>query len=44
MCGALRVKGPAALVIKRKMAPGIDRLEGSPHAHDVLKVRSRPST
>lgn len=29
---------PHALVIKRKMAPGIDHAEGSPHAHEVLKT------
>ncbi len=28
---------PRALVIKRKMAPGIEGAEGSPHAHEVLK-------
>lgn len=31
-------RGPSALVIRRKMAPGIDGLEGSNHAHDVIKV------
>lgn len=29
---------PRALIIKRKMAPGIEGAEGSPHAHEVLKV------
>jgi transketolase len=29
---------PRGLVIKRKMAPGIEGAEGSPHAHEVLKV------
>lgn len=38
MCGALRVKGPVALVNKRKMAPGVTGIEGSPKAHDVVKV------
>jgi len=28
---------PHAVVIKRKMAPGIEGAEGSPHAHEVLK-------
>jgi len=28
---------PRALVIMRKMAPGIEGAEGSPHAHEVLK-------
>jgi transketolase len=29
---------PHGLVIKRPMAPGIAHAEGSPHAHEVLKV------
>ncbi len=29
---------PHGLVIKRKMAPGIEGAEGHPHAHEVLKV------
>jgi len=29
---------PHGLVIKREMAPGIEGAEGSPHAHEVLKV------
>ncbi|KAK6581254.1 hypothetical protein PZA11_005945 [Diplocarpon coronariae] len=31
--------GPAAVVVKRKMAPGIRGLEGSTHAHDVIPVK-----
>jgi transketolase len=31
-------KGPAAVVVNRKMAPGIDSLEGEIHAHDVITV------
>jgi len=31
---------PHALVIKRAMAPGIEGAEGSPHAHEVLKVET----
>ena len=38
MCKALSTKGPVALVNKRKMAVGIEGLEGSPHAHDVIKA------
>jgi transketolase len=34
---AFRDHGPYGLIIKRKMAPGIDHAEGSPHAHEVLK-------
>ena len=29
---------PHGLIIKREMAPGIEGAEGSPHAHEVLKV------
>jgi transketolase len=29
---------PRGVVIKRKMAPGIEGAEGSPHAHEVLKA------
>jgi transketolase len=38
MCKALSTKGPVALINKRKMAPGIDTLEGTCHAHDVIKA------
>lgn len=38
MCRALQAKGPVALVNKRKMAPGVTGIEGSPKAHDVVKV------
>ena len=38
MCKALATNGPVALINKRKMAPGIDGLEGSCHAHDVIKA------
>ncbi len=31
-------QSPHALVIKRKMAPGIEGAEGNPHAHEVLKA------
>ena len=31
---------PHGLIIKRKMAPGIEGAEGSPHAHEVLKVET----
>jgi transketolase len=39
MCKAVRAKGPYALVNKRKMAPGVPSIEGSPKAHDVVKVK-----
>lgn len=35
---ALAIKGPAAVVIKRKMAPGVDGIEGLPKGHDVIPV------
>ena len=38
LCRAFRDTTPHALVIKRPMAPGIKGAEGSPHAHEVLKV------
>jgi transketolase len=38
MCKALATPGPIALINKRKMAPGIEGLEGSCHAHDVIKA------
>jgi transketolase len=31
-------EGPRAVVIRRKMAPGIAGAEGNPHAHEVLKA------
>ncbi len=38
LCRAFREPAPHALIIKRPMAPGIRGAEGSPHAHEVLKV------
>ena len=38
MCKAFSTDGPVAVVIKRKMAPGIDGLEGSNHAHESIKA------
>ena len=38
MCKAFTSTGPFALVIKRKMAPGIDSLEGHCHAHESIKA------
>ncbi|MCL1981075.1 MAG: transketolase [Proteobacteria bacterium] len=35
---ALAIKGPAAVVIKRKMAPGVAGIEGLPKGHDVIPV------
>ncbi len=37
---AFTTDGPSGLVIKRKMAPGIEGAEGSPHAHEVLKTET----
>ena len=38
MCKAFSTDGPFALVIKRKMVPGIEGLEGSNHAHESIKA------
>ncbi|MEI8196979.1 MAG: transketolase, partial [Phycisphaerae bacterium] len=38
MAKAFTASGPIALINKRKMAPGIEGLEGSNHAHDVIKA------
>ncbi len=38
LCRAFRDAIPHGLVIKRPMAPGIKGAEGSPHAHEVIKV------
>ncbi|ORY22833.1 putative transketolase [Naematelia encephala] len=38
MCDSLNTPGPTAVVSSRKMAVGIKGLEGSPHAHDAIKV------
>ncbi|KAJ6468315.1 thiamine diphosphate-binding protein [Mycena sanguinolenta] len=33
-------EGPAAVIAKRVMAPGIVDIQGSPHGHDVIPVKS----
>jgi transketolase len=38
LCRTFSDNNPRALVIKRRMAPGIEGAEGSPHAHEVLKT------
>ncbi|MGE5611161.1 MAG: transketolase C-terminal domain-containing protein, partial [Bacillota bacterium] len=38
LCKAFTTPGPFALIIKRKMAPGIDGLEGSNSAHESIKA------
>jgi len=40
MRSAVLHDGPAAVVSKRRMAPGIDGLEGEIHAHDVIPVKT----
>lgn len=37
MAAAVCAPGPVALINRRKMAPGIPGLEGSPSGHDVIK-------
>jgi transketolase len=39
ICTAVTHNGPAAVISKRKMAPGIKGLEGTTHAHDVIPVK-----
>lgn len=39
MCEAMMTPGPIALVNKRKMAVGIEGIEGSNHGHDVIPVK-----
>ncbi|KAN0094213.1 putative transketolase [Hyaloscypha variabilis] len=36
---AVTHNGPAAVIVKRKMAPGIKGLEGTTHAHDVIPAK-----
>merc|ERR1719498_250489 len=36
---AVNTEGPIAVVIHRKMAPGIGELEGQTHAHDAIPVK-----
>ena len=38
MCEVVTCDGPAAVIVDRKMAPGIEGIEGETHAHDVVKV------
>ena len=40
LCRAFSEPNPHALVIKRRMAPGIKGAEGSPSAHEVLKTET----
>jgi transketolase len=40
LCRTFGDNNPRALVIMRKMAPGIEGAEGSAHAHEVLKVET----
>ncbi|GJJ12442.1 hypothetical protein Clacol_006684 [Clathrus columnatus] len=37
---AILNNGPVAVVIKRKMCPGVEGLEGSNHGHDVVPVKT----
>ncbi|CAL1716069.1 unnamed protein product [Somion occarium] len=40
LCEVIAHKGPAAVVCKRLMAPGVADIEGSTHGHDVIPVKS----
>jgi len=38
MCKVINSNGPAAVVVDRKMAAGIEGMEGETHAHDAISV------
>ena len=38
MCEVISFNGPAAVIVDRKMAAGIEGIEGETHAHDVIGV------
>jgi transketolase len=38
MVKTLQHNGPTAVIVDRKMAPGIEEIEGKTHAHDVVPV------
>ncbi|KIK57977.1 hypothetical protein GYMLUDRAFT_171585 [Collybiopsis luxurians FD-317 M1] len=40
IASVVNYNGPAAVISKRKMAPGIADIEGSTHGHDVIPVKS----
>ncbi|TRM65112.1 thiamine diphosphate-binding protein [Schizophyllum amplum] len=40
LCEILTYDGPAAVVSKRVMAPGVDDIEGTTHGHDVIPVKA----
>ncbi|KZT07582.1 thiamine diphosphate-binding protein [Laetiporus sulphureus 93-53] len=40
LCEIITYNGPAAVVCKRVMAPGIADIEGSTHGHDVIPVKA----
>ncbi|EPQ53965.1 transketolase [Gloeophyllum trabeum ATCC 11539] len=40
ICEVINYDGPAAVISKRVMAPGIPDIEGSSHGHDVIPVKS----
>ncbi|KXN84860.1 Transketolase-like protein 2 [Leucoagaricus sp. SymC.cos] len=40
VCAVIAHQGPAAVISKRRMAPGIPVIEGSTHGHDVIPVKA----
>jgi transketolase len=40
ICQAINTPGPIAIINKRKMAVGIEGVEGSTHGHDVISVKA----
>ncbi|KZT27199.1 Thiamin diphosphate-binding protein [Neolentinus lepideus HHB14362 ss-1] len=40
LCEVISYNGPAAIISKRVMAPGVPDIEGSTHGHDVIPVKA----
>jgi transketolase len=40
LCRAFSEERPRALIVKRRMAPGIEGAEGNPKAHDVIEAKT----
>ncbi|KAF7329913.1 Transket-pyr domain-containing protein [Mycena kentingensis (nom. inval.)] len=40
ICSVISHPGPAAVISKRPMAPGIEGIQGSAHGHDVIPVKT----
>jgi len=40
VCASVAYQGPAAIICKRVMAPGVADIQGSTHGHDVVPVKA----